>query len=188
MFKAMNEMARLSFRTRGQWRTWLESHHDRAAEAWLVLYKKGMREPSLSIAEAQEEALCFGWIDHMSRSLDSSRFLLRFTPRRAGSIWSMTNIRRVERLTRAGLMTQAGLEKVKEARRNGQWRAAIAREQTDLIPVELEKALRRRKGALAGYRGLADSRKKQLLHWFLTARTEATRQRRLEAILREAAR
>ncbi len=180
-------MARLSFSTRQQWRNWLESHHARATEAWLVLYKKGTRSPSLSIAEAQEEALCFGWIDHMSRSLDRSRFLLRFTPRRAGSIWSMTNIRRVERLTRADLMTPAGLEKVQEARQNGQWQAAIAREQTDRIPAELGKALRRRKGALAGFRGLADSRKKQLLHWFLTAKSEATRQRRLEAILREAA-
>jgi uncharacterized protein YdeI (YjbR/CyaY-like superfamily) len=123
----------------------------------------------------------------MSRSLDSSRFLLRFTPRRAGSIWSVTNIRRVQKLTRTGLMTRAGLEKVREAQKNGQWGAAIAREQTDRVPADLEKALRRRKGALAGYRRLADSRKKQLLHWFLTARSEATRQRRLEAILREAA-
>ncbi len=180
-------MTLLSFTTREQWRSWLNAHHDRAGEAWLVLFKKGARSPSLSIAEAQEEALCFGWIDHLSRSLDSSRFLLRFTARRAGSIWSMTNIRRVEQLTKAGRMTQAGLEKVREARQNGQWEAAIAREQTHLIPADLEKALRRRKGALAGYRRLTDSRKKQLVHWLLTAKSQATRQRRLEAILREAA-
>lgn len=177
----------LSFSTRAQWRSWLKAHCDRAAEAWLVLYKKGARLPSLSIAEAQEEALCFGWIDHMSRSLDSARFLLRFTPRRAGSIWSITNIRRVQKLSKAGLMTPAGMEKVREALRNGQWEAAIAREKTDLIPAELEKALRRRKGALAGYRRLPDSRKKQLLHWLLTAKSQATRQRRLEEIFREAA-
>jgi uncharacterized protein YdeI (YjbR/CyaY-like superfamily) len=151
------------------------------------LYKKGARAPSLSIEEAQEEALCFGWIDHMSKSLDSSRFLLRFTPRRAGSIWSMTNIRRIEKLSRAGLMTPAGLEKVAEARRNGQWEAAVAREQTELMPADLQKALRRRKGAVAGYRILTASRKKQLLHWLLTAKSESTRQRRLEAILREVA-
>jgi uncharacterized protein YdeI (YjbR/CyaY-like superfamily) len=177
----------LSFTTRRQWRAWLKAHHRREAQVWLALYKKGERTPSLSIAEAQEEALCFGWIDHLSRSLDQSRFLLRFTPRRAGSIWSLTNIRRVEKLTGAGLMTQAGLEKVAEARRNGQWEAAIAREQTERIPAELEKSLRRRKGALAGYRSLTPSRKKQLVHWLLTAKSEATRQRRLQAILQEAA-
>lgn len=173
--------------TREQWRAWLHANHEQAAEVWLVLHKKGSGIPSLTIADAQEEALCFGWIDQLSKSLDNSSFLLRFTPRRPGSIWSMTNIRRVEELTKAGLMTQAGLEKVREARQNGQWEAAIAREQTDLIPADLEKALRRRKGALAGYRRLTDSRKKQLVHWLLTAKSQATRQRRLEAILREAA-
>jgi uncharacterized protein YdeI (YjbR/CyaY-like superfamily) len=174
------------FRSRSQWRAWLQAHHDAAEEAWLVLYKKGARTPTLSLQEAQEEALCFGWIDQLSRTLDASRYSLRFTPRRAGSIWSMTNIRRVERLIREGLMTQAGLRKVEEARRNGQWQAAIAREKTHLIPAELQKALRRQKGALAGYRSLTDSRKKQLLHWLLTARSEATLRRRIEAILREA--
>ena len=180
----------LTFNSRDEWRSWLSSHYDRVSEAWLVLYKKGPRQTrqiSLSLSEAQEEALCFGWIDHLSKTLDSSRFMLRFTPRRAGSIWSITNINRVGRLTQDGMMTKAGLEKVAEAQQNGQWQAAIARERTDLLPKELAKALRRRKGALAGFRGLANSRKKQLLHWLLTAKSQATRQRRLEAIVQEAA-
>lgn len=177
----------LTFTDRDEWRSWLKSNHDRATEAWLVLYKKGTRQPSLSIDEAQEEALCFGWIDHMSKSLDGSRYTLRFTPRRAGSIWSITNIRRVARLIKAGLMTEAGLKKIAEAHQNGQWAAAIARERTELVPTDLEKALRRRKGALAGYRSLTNSRKKQLLHWFMTAKSQATRKRRIEAIIQEVA-
>ena len=180
-------MGHLSFTTRNQWRSWLKTHHHQAKEALLVLYKKGTRTPSLALAEAQEEALCFGWIDHISRSIDGSRYSLRFTPRRAGSIWSITNIRRVRRLIEAGLMTEAGLQKVREAQQNGQWEAAIAREQTDLLPTDLEKALRRRKGALAAYRRLNNSRKKQLLHWLLTAKSQETRRRRLEAIIREVA-
>jgi len=182
------ERGLLAFADRRAWRAWPRANHRRAAEAWLVLYKRAARPDSLSIGEAQEEALCFGWIDHLARGLDSSRFTLRFTPRRPGSIWSMTNIRRVERLTREGRMAAAGLARVAAARENGQWQAAIDRERTDLIPPELRKALRGRKGALAGYRGLPDSRKKQLLHWLLTARSAATRQRRLEATVREAAR
>ncbi len=177
----------LSFTSRDEWRSWLKSHHDRATEAWLVLYKKGAREASLSLHEAQEEALCFGWVDVMSKSIDSSRYSLRFTPRRAGSVWSISNIRRVERLINAGLMTEAGFEKVAEAHQSGQWDAVIRSERTDRVPTDLEKALRRRKGALAGYRSLTDSRKRQLLHGLLTAKSQATRQRRIEAIIQEVA-
>jgi uncharacterized protein YdeI (YjbR/CyaY-like superfamily) len=154
---------------------------------WLVLYKKGIREGSLSLDEAVEEALCFGWIDGKLRSLDNERYSLRFTPRKNKSVWSVNNIRRVEKLIKEGLMTEAGMKKVVEARQSGQWDAAIQREQTDLIPTDLEKALRGKKGAIEGYRSLSNSRKKQLLHWLLTARRPETRQKRIAAIVREAA-
>jgi uncharacterized protein YdeI (YjbR/CyaY-like superfamily) len=175
----------MTFTGRGEWRNWLESHHRKADEAWLVLYKKGVREGSLSLDEIVEEALCFGWIDGKLRGLDKERYSLRFTPRRNKSVWSVSNIRRVERLIREGLMTESGMEKVVEARKSGQWDAAISREQTDVIPADLEKALRGKKGAVAGYRSLSNSRKKQLLHWLLTARRPDTRQRRIAAIVRE---
>jgi uncharacterized protein YdeI (YjbR/CyaY-like superfamily) len=175
----------LAFTGRGQWRGWLESHHREAGEAWLVLYKKGIREGSLTLDEAVEEALCFGWIDGKLRSLDAERYSLRFSPRRANSVWSVSNIRRVERLTQEGLMTEAGLEKIAEGHQSGQWDAAIRREQTDVMPPDLEAALRRTSGAVAAYRGLTDSRKKQLLHWLLTAKRPETRQRRIEAIVSE---
>jgi len=177
----------LAFTDRDEWRSWLKSHHDRATEAWLVLYKKGAREASLTLDEAQEEALCFGWTDVKSKSIDDSRYSLRFTPRKAGSLWSISNIRRVERLIAAGLMTEAGVEKVAEAHQNGQWDAAIMSERTDAIPADLETALRRRKGALAAYKSLTDSRKKQLLHGLLSAKRPATRRRRIQAIVQEVA-
>jgi uncharacterized protein YdeI (YjbR/CyaY-like superfamily) len=132
-----------------------------------------------------EEALCFGWIDGKLKSLDAEKYALRFTPRRPNSVWSISNIRRVERLIKEGLMTQAGWEKIADARQSGQWDAAIKREQTDVIPPDLAKALRRKKGAIAAYRSLTDSRKKQLLHWLFTAKRPETRQRRIEAIVRE---
>ena len=177
----------LSFAGRKEWREWLESHHHEDTEAWLVLNKKGVREGSLSLGEAVEEALCFGWIDGKLRSLDDETYSLRFTTRRPDSIWSMSNILRVERLIEEGLMTEAGLQKVAEARQSRQWEAAIRREQTDVIPADLEKALRRRKGAIAGYRSLTDSRKKQLLYWLMSAKRPETRQRRIEAIVSEVA-
>ncbi|NIN67764.1 MAG: hypothetical protein GTO63_24270, partial [Anaerolineae bacterium] len=81
----------------------------------------------------------------------------------------------------------AGLEKIAEARRSGQWDAAINRERTHVIPPDLEKALRQRKGAIAAYSSLSDSRKKEILHWLFTAKRPETRQRRVEAIVGEVA-
>jgi uncharacterized protein YdeI (YjbR/CyaY-like superfamily) len=97
----------------------------------------------------------------------------------------MSNIRRVEELTRQGLMTEAGLQKVAEGRKSGQWDAAIRREQVDLIPSDLARALRKHKGATARYRALPAPRRKQMLHWLMTARSSKTRQRRVGAIVEE---
>ena len=175
----------LVFADCSEWREWLESHYRDATEAWLVIFKKGVREESLTLDEAIEEALCFGWIDGKLKSLDAEKYSLRFSPRKADSIWSISNIHRVEMLIKLGLMTDAGLEKVAQAHLSGQWEAAIRREQTDVIPEDLEKALRRRKGAIAAYRSLTDSRKKQLLHLLFTAKRPETRQRRIAAIVNE---
>jgi uncharacterized protein YdeI (YjbR/CyaY-like superfamily) len=175
-----------SFPTRSELRSWFQAHHDQAGEVWVVILKGKDRGPaSLTLEEAQAEALCFGWVDVMNKRIDEARYALRFTPRRAGSAWSISNVRRVEQLTAAGLMTEAGLQKMAEAQANGQWAIAIQMEQTEVIPDDLEKALRREKGALAAYRGLSHSRKRQLLRLLLTAKSEVTRQRRIAAILAE---
>ena len=177
--------AHLQFATRDQWRVWLEEHHAEESEAWLVLYKKGFRESSLSLDEAVEEALCFGWIDGLLRRLDERRYVLRFTPRRPDSVWSVRNIERVGKLIQESQMTEAGLAKVDEAKESGQWEAAIRREQVDIIPPELEKALRRRKGAIAAYRALPASQKKQYIYWIQTAKRQETLLRRIERIVDE---
>ncbi len=91
----------------------------------------------------------------------------------------MTNIRRIEKLQRSGAMTEAGLIKVKNAMDSGEWQAAIDREQPRALPADLESMLRRRKGALAAYRELPDSKKKQYLYWIQSARREDTWRRRI---------
>jgi uncharacterized protein YdeI (YjbR/CyaY-like superfamily) len=171
--------------SRDEWRRWLDANHRDATAIWLVIGKKGYRKGSLTLAEAVEEALCFGWIDGKARRRDDKTFKLRFTPRRPNSVWSITNVRRVNRLIKAGRMREAGLARVADARKNGQWDAAIKCERTDVLPRALESALRRRKGAIAAYRGLSESRKKQLLHWVYVARRPDTRKKRIEAIVEE---
>lgn len=175
----------LTFADRTEWRRWLEAHHAEEEEAWLVLYKKGFEGYGLGLEEAVEEALCFGWIDGLLRSRDEETYLLRYTPRRRDSVWSMSNIERAERLMREGRMMEAGLKAIAEAKENGQWEAAIRREQVDVIPPDLEKALCQRDGALAGYRALPDSRKKRFIYWLQTAKRPATKQRRIERIVEE---
>jgi uncharacterized protein YdeI (YjbR/CyaY-like superfamily) len=175
----------LTFEDRAAWRRWLEQNHLEEAEAWLAIRKKGADAACLPLDHAVEEALCFGWIDGKLERLDDLRYALRFTQRRSGSVWSVRNIRRVERLMAEGRMSEFGLSKVAEGRASGQWEAAIRREDVDRIPEDLERALRRKKGALAAYRSLTSSRKKQLLHWIFTAKRRETRKRRVEAIVEQ---
>jgi len=175
----------LEFPDRDRWREWLEAHHAEKREAWLVHTKKGHQGTALGYEEAVEEALCFGWIDGLLNRLDERRYILRYSPRRRNSVWSVNNIERVERLIREGRMTEAGLQKIEEAKENGQWDAAIEREQVDVIPPELDKALRRKKGALAAYRALTPSHKKRYLYWLQSAKRAETRQRRIAKIVDE---
>lgn len=181
-----NDNRLLTFQDRDEWRSWLERHHDRADEAWVVIYKKGVKDDALSFKEAQDEALCFGWTDVKSKGVDKERYSLRFTPRRPGSMWSISNVRRVEQLIKAGRMAQAGLERITEARQNGQWEAAIRSAQTDVLPPDLHVALQEQRGALAGYKSMREATKRQLLHALYTAKSEATRRRRIAGIVQEA--
>jgi uncharacterized protein YdeI (YjbR/CyaY-like superfamily) len=175
----------LEFHDRNGWRAWLEANHSQADEAWLVHFKKGFQEGTLALSEAVEEALCFGWIDSTLRRIDERRYALRYSPRRPNSIWSQSNQRRVRRLIREGRMTTAGLAAVAQAQENGQWEAAARREQVDRIPPELEEGLRGRPDAREAYLALPPSRRKQLIHWIVSAKRPATRRRRIQAILEE---
>jgi uncharacterized protein YdeI (YjbR/CyaY-like superfamily) len=182
----MNELTeRLQFDDRAEWRAWLEMHHAETKEAWLVLYKKRFRESRLSLEEAVEEALCYGWIDGQLKRVDEERYVLRFTPRRRNSIWSERNKRRAQRLIREGKMTEAGLEKVAEAKENGQWEAATRREQVDVIPPDLERALSQIEGGVTAYQALPASRKKQFIYWLQSAKRPETKARRIQAIVDE---
>lgn len=101
-------------RNRAQWRAWLERNHAKAADIWLIFYKKAAGKPGVSYDEAVEEALCFGWIDSLIKKVDDDRRAQRFSPRRPKSNLSETNKERIRRLIDAGKMTEAGLETVRD--------------------------------------------------------------------------
>jgi uncharacterized protein YdeI (YjbR/CyaY-like superfamily) len=175
----------LEFENRDQWRGWLEKHHATETDAWLILTKKKYRDHGLTLDDAIEEALCFGWIDGKLESLDERRYKLRYSPRTKNSTWSMSNIRRVEKLIAEGKMTKAGKQRIDEAKENGEWEDAIRREQVDIIPKELESALQKHTGALSAYQALPASRKKQYIYWLQKAKREETKQRRIQKIVDE---
>lgn len=172
------------FLNRLAWRSWLEDHHAISSEVWLIIQKKSSKLEGLSLDEAVEEALCYGWIDGKLQRFDEQRYLLRFSPRKPNSLWSVRNIQRVEELVSRGVMTEAGMAAVQEGKKSGQWKAAIDRENTDVIHAELEAALRRRKGAIAAYRDLPTSQKKLYMYWIQSAKREQTRRIRIEEIVK----
>ncbi len=173
----------LTFLDHHEWRAWLEAHHAIRIEAWLVHLKKGVDRPGLRYEEAVEEAVCFGWIDGLLRGIDAESFALRYSPRKRDSVWSLSNIQRVEKLIREDRMTAAGMAAVTAAQENGQWQAAMQREDVEAIPADLEQALRQHEGALAAYQAQPASRKKQWLYWLESARRGETRARRVQAIV-----
>jgi uncharacterized protein YdeI (YjbR/CyaY-like superfamily) len=174
------------FATREQWRAWLVEHHASSKEAWLLHYRKRATAQTLSFPEAVEEALCFGWIDGLLKSIDEEKFALRYSPRRPHSIWAEHNKQRAERLIAEGRMTPAGLAKIAEAKASGEWDAATARENVDAIPADLEEELINH-DSLASFQQWPPSRKKQYLYWLSTARRPETRRQRIEATAAAAA-
>ncbi len=168
---------------RDDWRAWLEKHHAIEKEIWLVLYKKHVRQPHLTYNDAVEEALCFGWIDNIGKRIDDEKFVLRFSPRKRGSIWAESNKRRVAKLIKQKLMTAAGLAAIKEAKKNGEWKKATLREVKIQIPAELAKALCTNKKASSNFARLAPSYKKQLIGWINSAKMDVTRQKRIQKTL-----
>ena len=168
---------------RQTWRAWLEEHHQSAREIWLVLLKKHVERPSVTLEDAVEEALCFGWIDGHLRRIDDESHALRFTPRGRRSIWSQSNKDRVQRLIAEGRMTPAGLAAVEAAKANGEWDAASAREDVDTLPEDLVRALREGE-AYEAFTSLPPSHRKQYLYWVNEAKRDETRRRRIAETVR----
>jgi uncharacterized protein YdeI (YjbR/CyaY-like superfamily) len=163
-----------------EWRAWLAEHHAEDGPVWLVLFKRGGPPRAPTMADAVEQALCFGWIDGGIRRLDEARYLLRFTPRRADSVWSETNLRRVAKLQRAGLMAEPGLAVVRAAKRRGAWRRTAGTPRQEEPPADLAEALAADAAARANYERFAPGYRRLYIAWILAAKRPETRRKRVE--------
>jgi len=176
----------LHFETRAKWRRWLEKNHNKKDELWLLRYKAHSDVPCISLAEAVEEALCFGWIDGKLKRVDDERYILRFTPRKKRSVWSLINKDRAERLIAEGLMTGAGMEKIKEAKANGMWDKAYTSLKKESLPKDLRNALKEDGLAWNNFQAFPTSAQNNYIGWVKNAKRDETRERRILIVVERA--
>lgn len=165
-------------RTRAAWRAWLAEHHAGSTGVWLVTAKKATGEPRVEYEDAVEEALCFGWIDSVARTLDDTRSMLRFSPRKPGSGWSRPNKQRIERLAVAGLMTPAGQARIDAAKADGSWTKLDAVENLE-VPEDLAEACAAYPHARAHFDAFPRSARRGILEWIAQAKRPETRAKRV---------
>ena len=169
------------FATEADFRRWLAANHDKAEALLVGFWKKGTGKPSIDWPQARDQALCFGWIDGIRKSLGEDSYTIRFTPRRRGSIWSKVNVGRYQALTAAGQMMPAGVQAYEENKaRTGVY--AYERAMAALSAGE-EAAFRRNKGAWAFWEKTPPGRKRTILHWVTSARKPETRAKRLAELI-----
>jgi uncharacterized protein YdeI (YjbR/CyaY-like superfamily) len=176
------DLPTLQPRSRKAWRAWLQKNHASSSGIWLVYAKKHTGIPSLTYAEAVEEALCFGWIDSLVHPVDEALYKQIFTPRKEKSAWSALNRKRVEQLIASRQMTAAGMKVIELAKSNGQWEAHAKTEAMDM-PAELTKALNANAAANKNWPTYTTSQQKAFLRMVDGARTAETRAKRVARVI-----
>lgn len=164
--------------SRAAWRAWLAEHHADSPGVWLIIRKKHSPGPGVKYIDAVEEALCFGWIDSKTITLDATRFKQVFTPRKSRGTWAKSNKERVARLIEQGLMTPAGLATIELAKANGTWIASDAGDEL-AVPDDFARALTAHPAAELHWRGFSASVRKGILYWIASAKRPETRARRI---------
>lgn len=168
-----------------EWRQWLQENHVTKQAVWLVYYNKKSKIESLTWSEAVDVALCFGWIDSKRISIDKDTSHQFFTKRKPKSTWSKINKNKIIALSEKGLMTEAGLACIEIAKQNGSW--TILDEVEELIvPLDLETEFTNSPTAKNFFESSNKSFKKAILYWLVSAKTAATRQKRLAEIIESA--
>lgn len=167
-----------------EFRKWLEEHHDSRQQLWVGFHRTKSGRPSITWSEAVDEALTFGWIDGNRKSIDEGDYKIRFTPRRAGSVWSTVNLKRAEDLIEGGRMRRAGLEafKVRKEAKTGLY--AYETQPASLTEDE-EKLFRANDRAWRFFESQSASYRRVCIWWVVSPKQEATRRRRLAMLIED---
>jgi uncharacterized protein YdeI (YjbR/CyaY-like superfamily) len=175
------------FATPEAFRAWLEEHHASAPELVVGFHKKSSGRPSMTWTESVREALCFGWIDGIRRSLGDDSYTIRFTPRRPSSVWSERNVRHVEELTREGRMTSAGFAayEARKPERTGVY--SFERRRAARLDVGQEERFRAAPKAWDFFQAQPPSYRQTAIFWVVSAKRPDTRARRLDQLIDDSA-
>ena len=179
-------MKPIFFASPAEWRAWLEQNHADADEVLVGFHKTASGRPSMTWSETVDQALCFGWIDGKTKGIDERSYCIRFTPRRARSVWSAVNIKKVEQLTEQGLMRPAGLaafdKRSEERSKIYSYERANAK-----LNDAYEKEFRAHKKAWAFGESQPPGYRRTATWWVVSAKQEATRRRRLATLIEDSA-
>jgi uncharacterized protein YdeI (YjbR/CyaY-like superfamily) len=175
------------FATPAELRAWLEAHHQGETELLVGFYKKGSGRPSITWPESVDEALCFGWIDGVRRSLGDEAYTIRFTPRKRRSIWSVVNVRRAGELIAEGRMRPAGLAAFEA--RSGERSGVYSFEQKDAVAFDEAQAGRFQSDAQAWefFQAQPPWYRRTATWWVISAKKEETRAKRLSTLIEDSA-
>ncbi|MDQ2943578.1 MAG: YdeI/OmpD-associated family protein [Candidatus Dormibacteraeota bacterium] len=163
-----------------RWESWLADHHEQSSGIWLVIAKKRSDKVSVTISDALDVALCYGWIDSQRKSYDTNYYLQRYSPRRPRSPWSKLNVERVEALIDAGRMRAPGLAEVAAAEADGRWAAAYEPQRMARLPPDLADALEQNERARTAFEQLDETGQYAVILPVLKATTPAIRVIRLQ--------
>jgi uncharacterized protein YdeI (YjbR/CyaY-like superfamily) len=170
------------FATPDDFRQWLEKNHNKITEQWVGFYKVKSGIPSMTWSQSVDEALCFGWIDGIRKSIDEKSYKIRFTPRRPKSIWSAVNVRKIAELTKLGKMRPAGIEAFKKL--NEKKAKVYSFEQKHItLDKTFEQKIKANKKAWDFFISLPPSARKPSIHWVMSAKRKDTRLRRLDTLI-----
>lgn len=171
------------FATEADFRRWLKAYHDSADELLVGFWKKGSGKPSIDWPQARDQALCFGWIDGVRKSLGDDAYTIRFTPRRKGSIWSKVNVDRFNALKSDGQMTPAG-ERAYEENKHKSGLYSYEKPLASLEAAET-RLFRKNKAAWSYWEAQPPGYRKLVLNWITTAKKPETRAQRLATLIED---
>jgi uncharacterized protein YdeI (YjbR/CyaY-like superfamily) len=180
---AESRMKTFVFASSHDFRAWLAKNHGGSDGILLRIYKKDSGIPTVTYAEALDQALCFGWIDGQKQPYDEQSWLQKFTPRRPKSGWSKNNTEHAERLIESGEMTPAGLKEVEAAKADGRWNAAYDSFGKATVPDDFLEELARNKKAKAFFETLNNANVYSIVYRLQTAKKPETRAKRMQAII-----
>ena len=182
-----SEYKTLYVKNRNEWRSWLEKNHNSENEIWLIYYKKNSGKPRIPYDDAVEEALCYGWIDSLVKSIDDEKYMQKYTPRKKNSVWSELNVKRCEKMIKEGQMTMAGLKLIELAKESGNWQKAYEPKKSFEMPDSLKIALKKDKTVWNNFNNFAPSYKNNYIAWVVSAKREETKVKRIQEVVKRSA-